>query len=190
MNAPSPWLRSTQMRWRLTSLPLRLAVQAGAATAIGVVSFAVLRAIDFIDATAASVLVAVFFGVFTVLQQRQSQRRQHTVELITAFQTAEQLCAADRWMARRITAGESIETDIGADDEAHVIVMLDYYEFLAVLAQRGMIDVALLMDLRGGAMARCYRLSEAYIADRREHVWSNLYGGLDIFIKAHSRRQP
>jgi hypothetical protein len=177
------------MRWRLTGLPIRLAVQAGAATVIGVISFAVLSTIDFIDATAASVLVAVFFGVFTVLQQRQSQRRQHTVELITAFQTAEQLCAADRWMARRITAGEPVGTTLSADDEAHVIVMLDYYEFLAVLAQRGMIDVALLMDLRGGAMTRCYRLCEAYIADRREHVWSNLYHGLDIFVTAHTRRQ-
>jgi hypothetical protein len=52
-----------------------------------------------------------------------------------------------------------------------------------------MIDVPLLMDLRGGAMTRCYRLCDAYIADRRENVWPHLYGGLELFVTAHARRQ-
>jgi hypothetical protein len=181
-------LRRAQLRWRLTGLPLRLAIQAAAGAAIGIAVFAVLRTNDTIDATAASVLVAVFFGIFTVFQQRQAQRRQHTVELITAFQTSDQLSAADKWMVERITNARPVEVDVSPDDEGHVVVLLDYYEFLAVLAQRGMVDVPLLMDLRGGAMARCFRMCETYIDDRRLRVRTSLYFGLDMFVAAYTRR--
>ena len=182
------WLRRALLRWRVQNLAVRVGVQALAGAAIGFAAFRVLLSNSAVDATAASVLVAVFFGLFTVLQQRQSQRRQHTVELITAFQTAEELCAADRWMAERIAAAEPGGADLEPAEAGHVMVLLDYYEFLAVLAQRGMVDVTLLMDLRGGAMSRCYAICEEYLADRRARVFAGLYVGLGVFVTTYSRR--
>jgi hypothetical protein len=182
------WLRRAVLRWRVQHLAVRLAVQAAVGALIGFAAFRLLISSSTIDATAASVLVAVFFGIFTVLQQRQSQRRQHTVELITAFQTAEELCAADRWMAERIAGAEPVGPDLEPAAAGHVMVLLDYYEFLAVLAQRGMVDVPLLMDLRGGAMARCYAICDAYLADRRARVFAGLYVGLGVFVATYNRR--
>lgn len=71
-------LRRIRVRWRLLGLPVRLAIQTAAVTAAGFAIFAILQTTDAIDATAASLLVAVVFGSATVLQHRQAQRRQYT----------------------------------------------------------------------------------------------------------------
>lgn len=181
-------LRQLQVRWRLAALPLRLIVQAALATAVGLAGYAALQANEQINETAASILVAVLFGTVAVFQQRQTQRRQHTVDLLTAFQSADRLAAADEWMSGRITRRAPVGPDVPAADEGHVITMLDYYEFLAVLAQRGLVDVPLVVDLRGSAMTRAYRICESYIADRRARVWPGLYVCLELFAVANARR--
>ncbi|MEU4312821.1 hypothetical protein [Nocardia sp. NPDC024068] len=177
-------IRRIRVRWRLLNQPLRLTVQTMTTALAGVTGFVVLQANTAIDATAASVIVAGVFGSVTVLQHRQGQRRQYTVELIAAFQMTDQLAVADAWMARRIAAGLPITAEIGEADEPFVIAMLDYYEFLAVLAEQGVVDVALIRNLRGGTMTRCFDLCRSYIDDRRDRVGTELYRGLEIFTDA------
>jgi hypothetical protein len=178
------WLHRQEVRWRLAKTPLRVAAQGIAVAALAVAVFLFLRTSGDINETAASILVAVVFGAVTVFQQRQAQRRQHTVGLLTAFQSADQLAAADIWMATRISRGQEVGADIGRADERHVITMLDYYEFLAVLALRGLVDTPLLVRLRGGTMSRCFYLCRGYIEDRRRHAGPEIYRCLEEFAAA------
>jgi hypothetical protein len=184
------WLRREHVRWRLARKPLRVATQGAAAALFAVAAFLFLRSSGDINETAASILIAVVFGVVTVYQQRQAQRRQHTVGLITAFQSADQLAAADVWMATRITNHREVGADITEADERHVITILDYYEFLATLALRGLVDTPLLIRLRGGTMARCFQLCRTYIADRRVRAGSEIYFCLELFADAVRATSP
>ncbi|GIG92996.1 DUF4760 domain-containing protein [Plantactinospora endophytica] len=180
-------LRRERVRWRLSRKPLRLVVQAIGLAGLALTGFAFLRTSGEINETAASILVAVVFGAVTVLQQRQSQRRQYTVGLITAFQSADPLSRADIWMAGRISTRRQVGADLAEDDERHVIPLLDYYEFLAVLAVRGLVDVPLLLNLRGGTMTRCFELCRGYIADRRVRAGAEVYQALELLATEYRR---
>jgi hypothetical protein len=184
------WLHRQEVRWRLARKPLRVAAQGIAAAALGVAAFLFLRTSGDINETAASILVAVLFGAVTVFQQRQAQRRQHTVGLLTAFQSADQLAAADTWMAIRISSNQEVDADIDPADERCVIAILDYYEFLAELALRGLVDTPLLVRLRGGTMSRCFHLCRPYVEDRRRRAGAEIYRCLEEFTAAVRAMSP
>jgi hypothetical protein len=174
------------LRWQQVDPRLRIAVQSLAAAGLVVLIFGALRApVRGVNETAASILVAVVFGAATVLQTRQTQRRQHSVELIMSFQTTDALVAADVWMADRIESGEPVGPALPADEQRHVVTMLDYYEFLSSLALRGYVDVRMLLGLRGGAMSRCYECCREYIDHRREHVGDELYRSVQVLVREH-----
>jgi hypothetical protein len=177
-----------QVAWRFAGFPVRLAVLVAAGVVVCAAVVAIVSSSQRVDATTASILVAVFFGVTAVVQQRQTQRRQHTVDLITAFQTADALSAADAWMADRITRRATVGGDVLGADQGHVMTLLDYYEFLAVLARRGLVDVPLLLDLRGGAMTRAFDICRPYVHDRRSNVWPGLYSCLEMFADVYAQR--
>lgn len=186
---PGTRTRRLQARWRLAHPVPRIVLQAAVVAVSTVAAFAFLTMRSQINETAASVLVAVVFGVATVLQVRQTQRRQHTIELVTAFQGSEVLAAADTWMASRIASRREVEADIAVDaGGGHLITMLDYYEFLAALALRGHVDVRLLLNLRGGAMMRAFDISRTYIEHRRRVVGPELYRSFEVFVEEFSRR--
>jgi hypothetical protein len=169
--------------WRRAGVPVRLAVLVVGAALVGVLAVLALSANTRIGAEPAAVLVAVVVGVATVWQQRQVQRRQHTITLLSALQTG-RLADADEWMARRIATGPPVGPDLLDREHSHVLGLLDYYEFLAALAQRGLVDGPLLRDLRGGAMARCWTTCRPYVEDRRAVVAPTLYACLDEFTRA------
>lgn len=176
------------LRWQQVDPRLRIAAQSLATAAFVVLFFVALRAPVRVHETAASILVAVVFGAATVLQTRQTQRRQHSVELIMNFQTTDALVAADAWMACRIAAHEPVGPEVSADEARHVITMLDYYEFLSALALRGYVDVRMLLGLRGGAMSRCYECCRDYIDHRREHVGDELYRSVQVLTLEYTGR--
>ena len=180
-------IRRVRLRWHLISPPFRLLAQAGMVAVAALVGFAVLSIGDAITETAASVLVAVVFGAATVLQLRQSQRRQYTVGLLTNLQSTDTLSAADMWMAQRIASHREIDADVSTEDMRHVIALLDYYEFLSTLALRGFIDIPLLMNLRGGTMTRCYDICGTYIATCRSDIGAELYVGFETFVDEYAR---
>jgi hypothetical protein len=189
-NGLATWFRRERVRWRLARKPLRLVAQAAATALLALAGFLFLRAGGDVNETAASILIAVVFGVVTVLQQRQAQKRQHTVGLITAFQSADHLAAADVWMASRISNHREVTGDIPEADECHVITILDYYEFLAVLAVRGVVDTPLLVRLRGGTMQRCFDLCRSYIEDRRLRTGPEIYRCLEDLTAAVRALSP
>lgn len=177
-----------RLRWSLASPVLRVTTQGVVTAILAAATFIVVTSGSEINETAASVLVAIVFGVATVYQVRQSQRRQHTVELLNAFQSSEVLSAADVWMVRRIAAHQPIGCKPPEDDDRHVISLLDYYEFLAALALRGLVDVPLLLSLRGGTMTRCMRLCRGYIDHRRTTVGNELYRCFEALVDEYARR--
>lgn len=181
-------VRRVRIRWHFMSPALRLLSQAGLVALLVGAGFALLSVGSLIPETAASVLVAVVFGVATVLQGRQAQRRQYTVGLLTNFQSTETLNVADVWMAERITARRPVESDVTFDGHRHVLAMLDYYEFLSSLALRGLVDTQLLMSQRGGTMTRCFTTCRDYIMNRRSEVGAELYGCFEIFVDEYARR--
>ncbi|MFJ8962844.1 hypothetical protein ACIRG5_25995 [Lentzea sp. NPDC102401] len=173
--------RQLRLRWHLAGPLFRLLAQAGVVAVAAVVGFAFLSIGNVINETA-SVLVAVVFGVATVLQLRQAQRRHYTVGLLMNLQSTLTLSAADLWMAHR-----EIDDEVPAEDMQHVIALLDYYEFLSALAFRGFVEIPLLIDLRGGAMTRCYDLYRSYITKCRAEIGSVLYVGLETFVDEYAR---
>jgi hypothetical protein len=180
-------LSRIRLRWHLASPLFRLLTQAGVVAVAAVVGFAFLSIGNAINETAASVLVAVVFGVATVLQLRQAQRRQYTVGLLMNLQSTLTLSAADMWMAQRIASHREIDDEVSTGDMQHVIALLDYYEFLSVLAFRGFVEIPLLISLRGGAMTRCYDLCHSYITTCRSEIGSELYIGLETFVDEYAR---
>lgn len=176
--------RLIRLRWQMANQSLRLTIQTAAAAVAGIAIFAVLRSTHAIDAATASLIVAAVLGIATVLQQRRQQRQQYTVDLISAFQTEENLAAADTWMTSRIASGVAVTANISDSDESFVVALLDYYEFLAILAEQGVINTSIILHLRGSTMTRCFRLCAGYIEDRRTRLGPELYQGMETFILA------
>lgn len=169
-------------RWRTWPRGVRLLVQLGLIVGIALVAFVLLQLRADVDSAAASVLVGIVLGAAAFLQNRQVERRQHTVELISALQNSETLSEADCWMADRISSGVPVTDEIEKDLDRLVITLLDYYEFLCILVERGYLDGGLLADLRGPAMARGFDICSAYVAVRREKVGSDLYRRFESFV--------
>ncbi|MGF1663849.1 MAG: hypothetical protein ACFCVG_15555 [Kineosporiaceae bacterium] len=174
--------------WQVTDSIVRLSLQLGAIVVLGLLGYRFLEGYQSVDSTAASILIGVVFGVATFLQNRPTQRQQHTVQVINEFQSSDRLCEADTWMAHRIARGEKLPVDPEPPEEVTLVVILDYYEFISTLAVRGLVDVPLLLKLRGGTMLRCRQLCEDYIAGRRALVGSELYANLLVLTSAYDHR--
>jgi hypothetical protein len=182
-------VRHVSIRWRLANPILRTIVITIGTGVIVLGSFGVLNAIEVINATAASVLVAVVFGVVTIFQQRQSQRRQYTVDLLTVFFSGERISSATAWLAHREVTKKPVTREISVNDRDHVIAALDYYELIAVLALRGLVDVPIVLDLVGTSMARDFESCRSYIEHRRATNAPNIYSDLELFLAEYPSRQ-
>jgi len=164
-----------------------VAAQLTLITAGGALSFFLLRRAS-VDSTGASLLVGVALAVIGFVQNRQVERRQRTVELIAALQNTDTLSAADGWMADRISRAEPVHDDVPKADDQQVITLLDYYEFLCILTERGHLDGDLLADLREPAMRRAFEICEPYVRVRRERVGTELYQRYGRFVDAKCLR--
>ena len=181
-------IRHASIRWRLANPALRT-ILIGIGTAglvLGI--FGAVNAIEVINATAASVLVAVVFGVVTIFQQRQSQRRQHTVDLLTEFLSADRISTATAWLADRRITKKPVTGEVTASERSYVIAAFDYYELIAMLALRGLVDVKIVLDLAGASMARDYESCRSYIEHRRVTGAPDLYREVEVFLARYSLR--
>lgn len=176
-------LARAALQWRVLPRRVKLLVQVGSVSAFSIVVFTLLLNRPDVDSTAASLLVGVALAAVGFLQNRQVERRQRTVELIAALQNSDTLSAADCWMAKRIARADPVTDAVDEADDLLVITLLDYYEFLCVLAERGHLDGELLSDLRGGAMRRTWQACSAYITARRIRVGGELYRRFDDFVQ-------
>lgn len=182
-------VRRALIQWQLANPAVRT-ILIGIGTAglvLGI--FGAVNAIDVINATAASVLVAVVFGVVTIFQQRQSQRRQHTIDILTEFLSADRVSAATAWLADRRITKKPVTGEVSASERSHVIAAFDYYELIATLALRGLLDVRIVVDLARPSMARDYEFCQSYIEHRRAADAPNLYREIEIFLTRYSLPQ-
>ncbi len=133
-------------------------------------------------------LIFGFGAGFAVFVQRSAvERRSHTIDLLKALSDSQVLAPCDTWMAERIAADESVDAD-GLDDteRAKVVNLLDYYEFLCVLAADEILDKKVLRTLRGSAMTAAFRLCEDYIEQRRLATGNGaLYANLEWIAHRH-----
>lgn len=156
-----------------------LAVVAAAGIAWGAVS-----AVD-VDLTALSIAVAVLFGAVSSYQNSSLQRRQHTVSVLASFSTAETLAASDAVVARLLANGTPITDSIPAEQDRHLINLLDFYEFVSRLSLVGALDTKLVLALRGSTIDRTWRLAQPYITARRTATGAVLYDAMEEFVNRY-----
>lgn len=121
-----------------------------------------------LDATELSLIFGFGAGFAVYVQRAAVERRAHTIELLTALSTSQVLSPADLWMAERIADGHLPPlADLDTTERGHLVTLLDYYEFLCVLAAQEVLDRKVLLAMRGSAMASAYTLTRSYVVARR-----------------------
>jgi hypothetical protein len=173
-----------RMRWRFTRPWFRffLAFVSTAAAVIGV--YVGLRKGVDVDSTAASVLVAIVFGVATVILNQQAQRRRNTIDLVSKLVESDRVAGAELWLADRALRGQRITAEVieSPEDRHKVATVLDHYDLLSTLARRGLIDVGMVVDLHGGGMAWAFEQCRPYIEHRRSNDSPWLYSEYELFV--------
>lgn len=140
--------------------------------------------------TALSIFVAVGLGVWGFIDNRRSRRRANTVEFVGNFMLNDRIGESDFAMTRLINGKSTVNgTEIDDETDKHVIILLDYYEFLATAYAQGALDENVILHVRGGPMSRAFAVCEQYIADRRESLDApNLYRNLENLVNDYKSR--
>jgi hypothetical protein len=180
-------VRHVSTWWRIANPTLRTTAITVGTLGIVLGIFGALNTIETINATAASILVAVIFGIVTIFQQRQSQRRQYTVDLLTTFVSNDRVSSATAWLADRRINNKPITGKVSAYERSYVSAALDYYELIAALALRGRVDIPIVLDLIGSAMIRDFESCRSYIEHRRATDAPHLYSDIELFLTEYRR---
>src|SRR5690349_5343209 len=123
--------RHATVQWRVLNSAARTIIVTVGIFGIVLAVYGVFNSLSATNATAASVLVAVVFGVATIFQQRQSQRREHTVHLLTEILGTGHVSAGIAWIVDRQINNEPITGQMSAEERHHIRVALDYYEVIS-----------------------------------------------------------
>ena len=144
-----------------------------------------------LDSTALSLILGFGAGFAVFVQRSAVERRQHTIDLLKTLSDSQVLAPASAWMAERIAAGETVVvTDLDDEERAKVVNLLDYYQFLCVLAEEEIVDRKVLLDLRGGSMRSALRLCDGYIRQRREDTGNrDLYVAMERLLRSGTPEQ-
>lgn len=136
-------------------------------------------------ATAVSVIIgAATWWVSHRREQRQS-RISHTADLIANISTSERLADASYAVTALINSRRSLAlADIDPELERHVVTMLDYYEYIAELCMRGVVDKPTIVSLRGNLMQRTWAVCSGYVADTRDRQQRLVYIEFERFVAA------
>lgn len=134
------------------------------------------------ELTAASIGIALVFGMITAMQNALGDRRRTTVELLGSFSTSDALAASDAAIARHLAGGHAIDADVDREFDACLIHVLDYYEYLCRAARSGAIDRRMLKDLRGPSVTLLFERSRDYIESRRRTFGDRLYCMTEWFV--------
>jgi uncharacterized protein DUF4760 len=129
----------------------------------------------------------VVFGVATIFQQRQSQRREHTVQLLTEVLATGHVAAGIAWIADRQMNNEPIPEQMSTEERHHVRAALNYYELISALALRGQVDVRIVRHLIGSSMIRNFDACRSYIDYRRNTNAPKIYSDTELFLAEYCR---
>lgn len=119
-------------------------------------------------------LVAFFTWLATHIKTKKDTKITNTVNLINNLSTVEHLLNADLEVRRAIKNNHEFDYDkIDEKLEKQLTVLLDYYEFLAELYDRDVIDNDSVEHLRGGLMLEAFEKSKSYIEHLRRKLNRN-----------------
>ena len=144
-------------------------------------------------ATAASVLVAIGFGVSAARASRRQQREIHTLNLLSVSFSDKVLQEAAS-LVYDISKTGAKPPVLGSDHDFHFRSLLSYYHYLSVAAANDLINVDILMKQKGAAMTRAVAALSDWIAAQRTALGDDAYmQGLEQFvgkkIASHLRRE-
>jgi hypothetical protein len=183
-------IRYATARWRVSNPAVRTIIITVGTFGIVLAIFSVFNAINPLNTTAASILVAVVFGVATIFQERQSQRREHTVHLLNEILATGHVAAGIAWIADRQMNNEPITEHMSAEQRNHVRAALNYYELISALGLRGQVDVRLVRDLLGSSMMRNFDACRPYIDYRRSNTNApKIYSDTEHFLAEYCRER-
>ncbi|HEX2191481.1 MAG TPA: DUF4760 domain-containing protein [Longimicrobiaceae bacterium] len=137
---------------------------------------------------AVSIVVSVLIAVWSVLathrKDRSVQQIAHTANILANLSTSERLAESSYQLTRLINAGATVSmSGIDPATEAHVVDVLDYYEFLCDLYENGIVNRGTVREIRGQLMKRTWTICEPYIMETRELQGRRVYSGLERFVE-------
>lgn len=142
-----------------------------------------------------SILFSVLVFLAGLQYGRCQDRRAHTLEVIMGIFNSDALAAANVRLSAinlEVTSGErTLDGSISGDDDAAIITMLDYYEFICQGVFEGALSAHTVREVRGGAMRSTYETCRIYINDRRASLKRDrLYWAIEQFVKREIGNKP
>jgi hypothetical protein len=92
-------------------------------------------------------------------------------------------------MSANANRGEALRDRLNGDVTAKqdVTLILNLLEKVAIFCQTGLLNEPLLRNFYRPIVLRCWEVLEIYVADRRNEVNSDIYGGLEALYKEWSK---
>jgi hypothetical protein len=92
-------------------------------------------------------------------------------------------------MSANANRGEALRDRLNGDVTAKqdVTLILNLLEKVAIFCQTGLLNEPLLRNFYRPIVLRCWEVLEIYVADRRNEVNSDMYGGLEALYKEWSK---
>ena len=134
--------------------------------------------------TSISILIALLTWFFTHLSSQKNQKISHTAQIIANLSTCERLAESSFQLTRLINRSTKITfSEIDEGTERYVVDILDYYEYLCDLYERGVLDRQTILTLRGKLMKKTYEACSDYIQGTRDAQKRKVYSGFERFVK-------
>jgi hypothetical protein len=135
-----------------------------------------------------TVVFATATWAVTEWRNRKAQRTSHTADVLAALSTSERLAESSYQVTRLINAGARVSlSGIDPKTEAHVVDILDYYEFLCDLYASGPLSRKTITEVRGQLMKRTWDVCEPYIMETRAVQGRKVYSAFQGFVEELSR---
>lgn len=135
--------------------------------------------------TSASIFIAVLIYVIGSFERRAFEKRQNTVKLISKFHDAgpvqEALAQLVQWKREKRVFPDD---KVSPEEDGVIIVILDYYDFLAASTIKRDVSRTSVLQYVAGAMIADYRMLEGYVAARRIALKRpKLYASFESFVR-------
>lgn len=118
-----------------------------------------------------SVLVAVVAMIIELRVGRKVSVKQHTIDILSNFFNNEAFLASRRSLTGWRRSGRQFpDDDVAPEDDAVIITVLNFYDFVCALALDGEIDSRILTMFGGGAIKADYVMFAAYTTARRARL--------------------
>jgi hypothetical protein len=134
--------------------------------------------------TTCSILIALLTWHISHRRDRRAKRVEYTAEVISALSTSERLAESSFIVTKLINGGARLSMDnIDRETEAHVVDILDYYEFLCDLYAKDVVDRKTIVQLRGRLMRRTWQVCAPYIRATGKRQEREIYSGFKQFVE-------